>query len=264
LYAQAFKKSLTNPLLSQSILNNLNNSSDLNSLLALQGSDLNSLLMSSTNPNVNVSTNTGLNLNSALGNSLKVNSALPTNTTLNFNSISNPASNNLEQLLALTQMMNPTALPSTLDNNASNLLRNPTSVLNNKLATTTQAAAATEASLTSNPYMFLNGNAGDATALLNLINNQNLLNNTVQTGDLSAAAANLNLLPTTTPNTTNTTATVKPTDLMPNFLNDTLKSGDASVNSSSSVTKLATTAAPLSTTNSSSKSDISLSPNLFK
>jgi len=264
LYAQAFKKSLTNPLLSQSILNNLNNSSDLNSLLALQGSDLNSLLMSSTNPNVNVSTNTGLNLNSALGNSLKVNSALPTNTTLNFNSISNPASNNLEQLLALTQMMNPTALPSTLDNNASNLLRNPTSVLNNKLATTTPAAAATEAALTSNPYMFLNGNAGDATALLNLINNQNLLNNTVQTGDLSAAAANLNLLPTTTPNTTNTTATVKPTDLMPNFLNDTLKSGDASVNSSSSVTKLATTAAPLSTTNSSSKSDISLSPNLFK
>jgi len=273
-YAQALKN--INPLLGQSLLNNLNNPSELNSLLALPNTDVNNLLMTGAGANANANTAVtnasaaGLNLNSALGNSLKINSStLPssTNLNLNFNAINNPTTNNFEQLLALSQIISPT---SSLDNTTSSILRNP-SLLANKLTTATPGATVAAATTTSNadtgnPFMYLNSN--DPTALLNLINNQNLLNNnTTQANDLTAA--NLNLLSTTSPVTASTATTVKPADLMPNFMNDPLKStiSDNSVSNSSSsnlAKPTTTTATTLSSTTTSTKSDLPVSTNLFK
>jgi len=295
-YAQAFKNmNLSNPLLNQSLLNSLNisNPSELSSLLALQGNDINSLLLGATtnsNPNATITnaanaaltTGTGLNLNPALANSLKLNNAaavaaaasnvLPSTTTLNFNAINNPATNNLEQLLALSQMINPTAsssIPSTLDTNNS-ILSNNTTLLDNKLTNTTPPTAATasntEAAAITNPYMYLNSSDP---SLLNLLANSNSTNN--------LTSSNFNLTPssttTTTTTTNNVTTTVKPADLMPGFMSDTIKStmnSDNSVtsSSSSSITKPTTTTTGTTTattlSSTSIKTELPLSTNLFK
>jgi hypothetical protein len=268
LYAQLLKNINlnNNPLLNQSRLNNLNlnNPNDLSSLLALQGTDINSLLLGAAGTVGNASTanavnaantgllaRTGLNLNPSLSNSLKLNNpaisnsvnTLPSTTTLNFNTITNPSTNNLEQLIALSQLMNPTTstLSSTLDTTNPILSNNTTSLLNNKLASTTTAPTSansnSEAAIMNNPYGYLNllANSGSATT-------------------------NFNLPASTTSTTTNnTTATVKPADLMPGFMNDTLKSTMSSDNSitsssSSSITKsiVATTTATPSISSSAS------------
>jgi len=261
LYAQALKNiNLSNPLLGQSLLNNinLNNTNDLNSLLTLQGIDMNSLLATggaNANPATNT-TATGLNT-AALNNALKINSTLPSTTALNFNSINNPNPANLEQLLAISQMINPTAISSTLDNNASSLLTN-------KLATSSTAAnaanAASAAAVANNPYMYLN-TTNDPSALFNILNNQNILNNSGSGTNLP-----LNLNPSTTTATTKTTTTVKPADLMPNYLNDTLKSSmtDNSISNSSSISiNKPVTTTTLSNSTTSSKAELP-NINLFK
>jgi len=269
MYAQALKN--INPLLGQSLLSNLNNPSELNSLLTLPNTDL---LMAGTGANANANANVSIPNASAarlnLGNSLKINpSTIPSSTNLNFNAINNPTTSNLEQLLALSQFLNPS---SSIDNTSSSLLRNPsTALLANKLTTANPSATVASTTTASNadagnPFMYLN--SSDPNAILNLINNQNLLNNsTTQTNDL--AAVNLNLLSTTSPVTASTATTVKPADLMPDFTNDPLKStiSDNSVSNSSSsnIAKPTTTATTtLSSTTSSTKSDLPLSTNLFK
>jgi len=284
-YAQALKNmSLSNPLINQSILNslNLNNPNELSSLLTLQGNDISSLLLGA-NANANIAsatnagltTGTGLNLSSALSNSLKLNNALPSTTTLNFNPINNPATNNLEQqILALSQIIGPSAtasaIPSTLDTNNS-IISNSSTLLDNKLvSTTTSPTAATasnaDAAALTNSYMYLNSN--NDPSLLSLFANSGSSN--------SLTSTNFNLKPSssTTTATTNVTATVKPADLMPDFMNDTLKStisNDNSVTTSSSssiakptTTTTTTTASSLSSSTLSVKTELPISTNLFK